>query len=80
VTAAGQALAGARELAAEILDSSPTSVRLSLQAMAHADGIADTVAAASPPPALLDELMISEDAAEGMTAFAHKRTPQWRNR
>jgi acetyl-CoA C-acetyltransferase len=80
VTAAGQALAGARELAAEILDSSPTSVRLSLQAMAHADGIADTVAAASPPPALLDELMISEDAAEGMTAFAHKRKPQWRNR
>jgi acetyl-CoA C-acetyltransferase len=32
------------------------------------------------PSAALDELMASEDATEGMTAFAAKRRPVWRNR
>jgi acetyl-CoA C-acetyltransferase len=77
---AGTAVAGARALAAEILDSSPTSVRVSLRIMEETRGIADVVEAVSYPSPALDELMASEDAIEGMTAFAARRRPQWRNR
>ena len=52
VTEAGQALDGARALAAEILDGSPTSVRLSLRVMAETRGIPDVIDAVtyrSPP-------------------------------
>ncbi|HWN36309.1 MAG TPA: acetyl-CoA acetyltransferase [Pseudonocardia sp.] len=80
VTEAGGALAGARALAEEILASSPTSVRASLQIMAETDGIADTVDAVTHPSGALDELMASEDVIEGVTAFAQKRPPTWRNR
>ncbi|TAM65211.1 acetyl-CoA acetyltransferase [Mycobacterium sp.] len=75
----GQALAAARELAAEILDASPTSVRLSLKLMEQTRGIADTVDAVTAPNDIVDELMTSADAIEGMTAFAMKRQPEWKN-
>jgi acetyl-CoA C-acetyltransferase len=80
VTPAGEALAGARALAAEILDGSPTSVRISLQVMEETRGIPDVVDAVTHHSPALDELMISEDAIEGLTAFAAKRRPRWRNR
>ena len=80
VVPAGTAVEGARALAAEILEGSPTSVRVSLRIMEETRGIADVVAAVSYPSAALDELMASEDAIEGMTAFAAKRRPRWRNR
>lgn len=80
VTGAGRAMEGARELASEILAGSPTSVRLSLRMMAEADGVADTVEAASAPSGALDELMLSADTIEGVTAFAEKRPPVWRGR
>jgi acetyl-CoA C-acetyltransferase len=80
VTEAGQALDGARALAAEILDGSPTSVRLSLQLMAETRGIPDVIDAVRHPSGVVDELMGSEDAAEGQKAFAEKRRPHWRNR
>jgi acetyl-CoA C-acetyltransferase len=80
VVAAGTALEGARELAAEILAGSPTSVRLSLQIMAETEGIPDTHEAVDRPSSALDELMVSEDMIEGLQAFAAKRTPVWRNR
>ncbi|MET0190706.1 MAG: acetyl-CoA acetyltransferase [Pseudonocardia sediminis] len=80
VVPAGTALDGARALAAEILDGSPTSVRTSLQIMDETDGIADTVDAVNHPSTALDELMLSADAIEGVTAFAQKRRPRWRNR
>ncbi|RCW38827.1 acetyl-CoA C-acetyltransferase [Halopolyspora algeriensis] len=80
VTEAGAALDGARELAAEILESSPTSTRLSLQVMAETEGIADTLEAVRHDSSALDELMVSEDTIEGVTAFAEKRKPRWRNR
>jgi enoyl-CoA hydratase/carnithine racemase len=75
----GGALAGARELAAEILAGSPTSVRLSMRAMAAAALEPDCARAARPDPDLLDELLTSADAAEGARAFAEKRPPRWRN-
>jgi len=80
VTEAGAALDGARRLAAEILDSSPTSVRISLRVMAETQGIPDVVDAVTHHSPALDDLMVSEDAIEGRTAFAEKRPPRWRNR
>jgi acetyl-CoA C-acetyltransferase len=80
VTPAGEALAGARALAVEILDGSPTSVRISLQVMEETRGIPDVVDAVTYHSPALDDLMISEDAVEGLTAFAQKRKPRWRNR
>jgi acetyl-CoA C-acetyltransferase len=80
VTEAGQALDGARALAAEILDGSPTSVRLSLQVMAETSGIADVIDAVTHRSSALDELLTSEDMIEGVSAFVAKRKPQWRNR
>jgi len=80
VTDAGQALDGARALAAEILDGSPTSVRLSLQVMEETRGIPDVIDAVTRPSDAFKELMSSEDAIEGITAFAQKRRPVWRNR
>jgi acetyl-CoA C-acetyltransferase len=79
VTEAGAALAGARELAAEVLAGSPTSVRASLRIMAETDGIADTAAAVDHHSPALDELLLSADVIEGVTAFAQKRPPIWRN-
>ncbi|HLH81752.1 MAG TPA: acetyl-CoA acetyltransferase [Trebonia sp.] len=80
VTEAGKALDGARALAAEILDGSPTSVRVSLRIMAETRGIPDVIDAVTRPSDAFDELMASEDAVEGITAFARKRRPSWRNR
>jgi acetyl-CoA C-acetyltransferase len=80
VTEAGGALTGARALAEEILAGSPTSVRASLRIMAETDGITDTVDAVTHPSGALDELMVSEDMIEGLTAFTQKRPPRWRNR
>jgi acetyl-CoA C-acetyltransferase len=80
VTEPGQALEGARALAAEILDASPTSVRISLQVMEETRGIMDVVDAVAHQSAAIDELLVSEDMAEGVTAFAQKRHPVWRNR
>ncbi len=80
VTEAGQALDGARALAAEILDGSPTSVRISLRVMAETRGIPDVIDAVTHPSAAVDDLMTSEDMIEGLTAFAAKRPPRWRNR
>jgi acetyl-CoA C-acetyltransferase len=80
VTDAGQALDGARALAAEILDGSPTSVRVSLRVMEETRGIPEVIDAVTHPSGAFDDLMASEDALEGPTAFAQKRRPVWRNR
>ena len=80
VVEAGTAVEGARTLAAEILDGSPTSVRISLQVMEEKRGIPDVIDAVTHPSTAFDELMTSEDFTEGLTAFAQKRRPHWRNR
>jgi acetyl-CoA C-acetyltransferase len=80
VVDAGAALDGARVLAAEILDGSPTSVRISLQVMEETRGIGDVIDAVIHPTTAFDDLRASEDALEGLTAFAQKRRPNWRNR
>jgi acetyl-CoA C-acetyltransferase len=80
ITPDGEALEGARQLAAEILKASPTSVRLSLQIMRDTEVIADELAAARLRHPALDELQTSEDFIEGPVAFAQKRQPKWKNR
>jgi acetyl-CoA C-acetyltransferase len=80
VVPAGTALDGARALAREILAASPTSVRISLQVMEETQGIADTVEAVTRPTGAIDDLLLSDDMIEGLTAFARKRRPQWKNR
>lgn len=75
VVPAGTALDGARALAAKILAGSPTSVRVSLQIMNETAGIADPNDAIAHDSPAMDDLLLSEDMTEGLTAFAEKRTP-----
>ena len=80
ITPAGQALDGARQLAAEILDGSPISVQCALEAIDEADQgepIADAMARQADG---LYKVMKSEDMIEGAQAFAQKRKPQWKGR
>lgn len=81
IVPAGKALDGAREIAAEILEVSPTSVRLSMQVMNDADMHASEIGAhRNRDPKILDDLFNSEDFLEGPAAFAQKRKPIWKNR
>lgn len=80
IAPAGAALAAARELAEEILGNSPTSVRTSLRLMAETAAVPDVVEAVNRRSEAVEDLLMSEDAAEGITAFAQKRTPHWKNR
>jgi acetyl-CoA C-acetyltransferase len=80
VVPAGSALEGARQLAAEILAVSPTSVRTSLQIMEQTRTIADPIEAIDHPMRAMDDLLLSEDKTEGLRAFAEKRPPRWLGR
>lgn len=80
VAEAGKALDGARELAAQIIENSPISVRSSLQVMNETQDIPDTVDAVTRPSRVLDDLLLTQDCWEGLDAFAQKRKPVWCNR
>jgi acetyl-CoA C-acetyltransferase len=75
----GRAVEGARRLAEQIMMGSPTSVRVSLQVMEAARRSPDPIDAITARTDAFDELMVSADAIEGLTAFAQKRTPVWKN-
>jgi acetyl-CoA C-acetyltransferase len=47
--------------------------------MADTSGIPDVIDAVTHQSSAVDELMTSEDMVEGVTAFAAKRAPRWRN-
>lgn len=76
----GGALTAAREVAQEILAASPTSVRVSLQAIAQAATISDPIEAVEETSSVLDTLLVSQDTIEGVTAFVTKRPPRWTGR
>jgi acetyl-CoA C-acetyltransferase len=76
----GTALEVARDLAREILEVSPTSVRLSLAAMQAGQRINSVIEAIDAGIPAIDDLMSSADMMEGIAAFAQKRKPEWKNR
>lgn len=76
VTEPGKALEEALVMASEICESSPTSVSLSLKSIntwySDGDSLGWTVTDSAR-----DAILRSPDIAEGLDAFAHRRTPQW---
>ncbi len=70
----------AREVAAEILAASPTSVRESIRVMADSTAQPDTVTAVRDSLSVLDRVLVSSDTREGILAFVTKRTPRWTGR
>jgi acetyl-CoA C-acetyltransferase len=76
VTAVGSAMAGARDLADEILECSPTSVRLSLRLLNAARRAQEALDPVTVEDAMR-ELLSGQDWIEGMTAFREGRRAVW---
>ncbi|MGB7405699.1 MAG: crotonase/enoyl-CoA hydratase family protein [Pacificimonas sp.] len=75
----GDALEGAKELAATIAENGPLAVRVSKQIMVESRGWHPVERFEKQAP-LLAPVFTSEDAREGPTAFAEKRKPNWKGR
>ena len=76
LVAPGQALQAALELAKRIAANGPLAVRITKQLISEAPSWpADEVW--TRQNALLEQVIASDDAREGATAFAQKRPPQW---
>ena len=80
VVPAGEALAGARRWADQIVECAPLSVRGSKQAAMDGLGEANLEAAMARHYPVMGEMMKSEDFVEGPLAFAQKRKPNWKGR
>lgn len=79
LTEPGGALAGARELAAQIARNGPFAVRTTKKVLSEAPywGAEERWRRQDE---VLREVMASEDAREGATAFAERREPRWTGR
>lgn len=73
----GQAVAGARRWAKQILEVSPMSVRASKQAVYQGLDHASLEAAQDGKYTAIAEMVQSADYIEGPKAFAEKRKPNW---
>ena len=80
IAATGDVLSTARAVAAEILAASPAAIRASIATMRRTDATADTVTAVRDSLAVLDDVLVSPDTMEGITAFVQKRAPRWTGR
>jgi enoyl-CoA hydratase len=74
---AGQALAGARELAARVVLGAPLALAASKRVIVESADW-DTSEAFARQGEVLGSVFTSADAIEGATAFAEKRAPVWR--
>ncbi|MEM6300190.1 MAG: crotonase/enoyl-CoA hydratase family protein [Pseudomonadota bacterium] len=79
VSEAGEALAGAKDLAASIAANGPLAVAASLQVVAGAQDWS-TEEMFAKQQELVTPVFTSEDAIEGATAFAEKRAPNWKGK
>jgi len=78
----GQALVAAKQLAAQILELSPMSIRASKQTVMRSldePSVEAALAAQWQYPAIR-AMMESEDLKEGPRAFAEKRKPEWKGK
>jgi len=75
----GQALQGARELAARIMVNAPLTVRGAKEMVRMATEMGRTAALRASHRAF-DAVYLSEDALEGPRSFREKRKPQWKGR
>jgi enoyl-CoA hydratase len=75
----GAALDTAMDVARAIAAAAPLAVRAS-RALVRAAAFTDDDAMRVAARAALDELLDTDDAAEGLRAFAEKRAPEWRGR
>ena len=74
---AGQALAGARQLAASVAPGAPLALTVTKQVIAQgADWDSDEAFARQDE--IVSQVFTSADAMEGAIAFVEKRTPSWR--
>ena len=79
LTAAGGALAAARELAAAIAANGPLAVRATKSVVAGAAGW-PAGEFWERQRAIVEPVFASDDAREGALAFAEKRPPRWTGR
>ncbi|MBO6527940.1 crotonase/enoyl-CoA hydratase family protein [Erythrobacter sp.] len=77
--AAGDALSGAKELAASIVANGPLAVRVSKQVIKQSRGW-PMDERYTRQTQLIAPVFVSEDAREGAAAFAEKRKPNWKGK
>ncbi|MEU5214137.1 crotonase/enoyl-CoA hydratase family protein [Streptomyces sp. NPDC020742] len=76
LTATGEAVAVALELAEQLAQNAPLALTAMKKVVRAADGVPEADAFAVQRKEMGD-LMASADVREGMTAFAERRAPQW---